>query len=199
MSGDGPSCGPPSPAGPSNGGETDAVRRARSPAARGPFCWEAARGSGPVSFFPLFKKKHFGVWCEDTPSMASGRTQAPGGSMGVGRGQYLGVREGLCPPAPLCRVLAGGREWGYRMCRWASWDAAPVCGPQPRPSQADRVCRPCPQLQGLGGAVQEGWTGMVLHWAHGLGLGLAGSWPAGPREGLSPHPRGGSGWSECPQ
>ena len=79
-----------------------------------------------VSFLYL-KKKTFGVWCADTPSMASGRTQAPDGSMGVG--------WGLHPPAPWAEYLlgagSGATGWaGGPAGTWPPWLARNIAPPR---------------------------------------------------------------------
>ena len=138
-----------------------------------------------VSFLYLKKKKKtFGVWCADTPSMASGRTQAPDGSMGWGGGctlQHLGQST--------CWGLGVGLQGGQVGQRGHGHHGWPTTSPLPgRPSLP-----PASTAAGAGRGIQGGWTQMVLYWAQGKGLGLAGSRPAGPWEGLSPHPQAGWG------
>lgn len=109
----------PSPARPPNWGGNSCREKGQVSSSRAPhrrLRREAARGAGwCVSF--LYLKKHFGVRCEDTPSMALGKTQVPGGDTGIGKGAVPGGRGGAGPPAPLCRALwrLGRQGQGCRM------------------------------------------------------------------------------------
>ena len=101
-----------------------------------------------VSFLYL-KKKNKNIWGVVCRHTFHGFGEDTGSRWKHGWG------VGAAPSSTLGRVLAGGWEWGYRVGRRASGDVATMAGPQHRPSQADPVCRPRPQLQGRGGASRE--------------------------------------------
>ena len=87
------------------------------------------------------------MWCADTPSMASGRTPAPDGSMGVG--------WGLHPPAPWAEYLlgagSGATGWaGGPAGTWPPWLARNIA--PPRQTQSAACVHSC-----RGGEGHPGW------------------------------------------
>lgn len=137
-----------------------------------------------LSFILKKKQKHLGCGVQTHLPWLRGGHRLQMEAWGWGRGctlQHLG--QSTCWGLGVGLQVGQAGQWGRGHHGWpATW---PLPG---RPGLP-----PASTAAGAGRGVQGGWTQMVLYWAQGQGLGLAGSRPAGPWEGLSPHSRAGWG------